>query len=109
MRARTVSQLPNRLYVMLDAITNPKKQVGRTLAVYFYNKFVLNAQNYYSSLDLLNHYLHDLPEDLRIQISNLSLPEIYPYVNDDYVLSAMQGNEAAEDEARPEVPHLGKF
>lgn len=110
-RAKTVAE--NRIVAMLNAINDPRKMVGRVLAIYFYNKFVLGNQYIYTRYDnyplsrFLNVWLKEyVSESVINELSNLRAQDIYPYVDDDEVLDMMQRRSSGEDR---EESHLGFF
>lgn len=76
MRARTVAD--TRLDAMFNAITNPRKMVGRVLAVYFYKKFVHNdVWDVLIDNKLLR--LGYIDEQTARDIKNATLEDIYPW------------------------------
>lgn len=110
-RARTVPE--NRIVSMLDAITDPRKMVGRVLAIYFYNKFALGNEYIYTRYDdyPLNRFLSAwlsgyITEFVRDQLATLRPEDIYPWVDDDEVLRRMQ---LRNSEQNHHESHLGFF
>lgn len=110
-RARTVPE--SRIISMLNAITDPRKMVGRVLAIYFYNKFALGNEYIYTkyhdyTLDgFLQTWLREnISDTIRSELVRARPQDIYPWVDDDEVLRMIQ---LRNSEQNHEESHLGFF
>ena len=95
----------------MNAITEPKKAVGRALAVYFYYKFVKGVNYIWTKwgreylVEFIRTWLRDyVSRDVIEQIRNLQPSDIYSFIQDSQVIDAMRRRSPSNGET-----HRGFF